>query len=40
MWKEERWRFAAEQRMEMGGWHRERMKYEGFGRSILKICII
>ena len=20
----------------MGGWHKERMKYEGFGRSILK----
>ena len=24
----------------MGGWHKERMKCEGFGRSILKICII
>ena len=23
-----------------GGWHRKRMKYEGFGRSILKICQI
>ena len=26
--------------MEIGGWHKERMKYEGSGRSILKICII
>ena len=24
----------------MGGWHRERMKCEGSGKSILKICII
>ena len=23
-----------------GGWHRERMKCKGYGRSILKICII
>ena len=27
-------------RMEMGGWHRERIKYKGFGRNILKIFII
>ena len=24
----------------MEGWHKERLKWEGFGRSILKICII
>ena len=26
--------------MELGGWYKERLKYEGFGRDILKICII
>ena len=26
--------------MEMGGWHNDRMKYEGYGRNILKICRI
>ena len=40
MRKEERWRVAAEKRIEMGGWFKERMKYEGFIRSILKICIM
>ena len=24
----------------MGSWHWERLKCEGFGRSILKICLI
>ena len=38
MQKEERWGVAA--KLEMGGRHGERMKYEGFGSSILKICII
>ena len=45
-WKEVRmeemekiWKIPTEYRMEMGGWHRERMKCEGSGRSILKLCI-
>ena len=25
--------------MEMRCWHKERIKFEGFGRSVLKICI-
>ena len=39
MRKKERWRVAAEERMEMGEWHRERMKCEGSGKGICKICI-
>ena len=26
--------------MEMGVWHWERLKFEGFGRSVMKIFII
>ena len=40
MRKEERWRVAAEQKMEMGSWHRERMKCEESEKSILKIYTI
>ena len=29
MQKEERWSVAAEGRMEMGGWHKDKMKYGG-----------
>ena len=31
-----RWRVAAEERMEMGGWHFERLSWEGFGKKYLK----
>ena len=37
MRKEEGWRVGAEYRMEMGGWHKERIKCEEFRRSVLSI---
>ena len=40
MQREEKWKVAAEYRVEMGGWHRERVKIEGFRGNIFKIYII
>ena len=37
---EVRGRVAAEYRMEMGGWHLERLRCEGLGENILKIFIM
>ena len=40
-WKEERWRVAAEKRMEIGRWHRERNEVRKIwkGRSVIAIGI-
>ena len=37
---EGKWIVAAEKRMNMEGWHRERLKCKEFGRSILRTFII
>ena len=37
---EERWRIPTEYRMEMEGWYWKRLKCDGFGRIIMRICII